>query len=304
VSLPPLHLRRTWPFWLVVALVVAVGTNNVVQALTDWHLRDMEVYREAARRILAGEPLYGGDVTTLNAYRYAPWFAYAWIPLALLPDAAVSAGWSIVLLAVSAASIWRIMGVSRERLVLVLLFGPMLFGISAIGNTQPLIVGALLFALPTRWAWVAIGATASLKVVPLAFVAVLIGERRWGQAVAACILAAALWAPILLFPVEPITWDPGPLRTFPVPAWLAIAGVSAVVALWLATRGSAYTSVAAAAAAVLGLPRLFVYEVLLMMPAVPPTAEAQRQPSPYRADPNGSATSVSVGSLEKASDVK
>src|SRR5687767_6112377 len=103
MSLPPLHLRQTWPFWVVVALVVGIGVNNVVQAVVDWHLHDMNVYRDAARRIVAGEPLYGGDVTPLNAYRYAPWFAYAWIPLAALPDTVVDIIWSLLLLAGSAA---------------------------------------------------------------------------------------------------------------------------------------------------------------------------------------------------------
>lgn len=270
MSLPPLHLRQTWPFWVVVALLIGIGVNNIVQGLADWHLHDMNVYRDAARRITAGEPLYGGDVTPLNAYRYAPWFAYAWIPLAGLPDPVVNVGWSLLLLAASAACLRPVVGRSRERVALALLFGPILFGISANGNVQPLVVAALVYGLSTRWGWLAVGVTASLKVVPLAFVAVFLCQRRWRQAIGASLLAAALWAPIALFTIDAVTLDPGPARTLTAPIWLVVALGSAAVTLWLAYRRSRFTTLAAATAAILALPRLFLYEITLLMPAIPP----------------------------------
>lgn len=270
MSLPPLHLRRTWRFWVVVAVLVGIGVNHVVEAVVDWHLHDMHVYRDAARRLLAGEPLYGGDVTALNAYRYAPWFAYAWIPLASLPDALVNVGWSVLLLAASVACLLPVLGRSHERVALALMFGPILFAISAGGNVQPVLVASLMYGLSTRWGWLAVGLAASLKVVPLAFVAVFVSQRRWGQAVGACLLAAALWAPITLFTVDAITLDPGPARLLPTPIWLVVALAAAGGTLWLAHRRSQFTTLAAATSAILALPRLFVYEITLLMPAIPP----------------------------------
>lgn len=79
--------RARWSRWarlLVVALVSGVGISIIVLAVADWHLRDMEVYAAAAWRLRDGQALYGGDVDELSAYRYAPWFAYARVPLTWL----------------------------------------------------------------------------------------------------------------------------------------------------------------------------------------------------------------------------
>ena len=260
-TIPPLNLRKTWPFWVSFAVLAAIGANNVVESVTDWHLHDMYVYRDAALR----SDLYGGDVTPLNAYRYAPWFAYAWKPLAILPG--IEVVWSAAMLAASWFCIRPLLGWDRIRVCLLLLFAPMLFAISAGGNVQPLMVAGLMYGLPSRWAWAAIGLAASLKIAPLAFVAVLLAERRWKQAIAAVLLAGALWAPILAFSVDPVTWDSGVARTLPAPLWLAVAGVSAGFALYLAWRRSPMTHLAAGAAAILALPRLFMYELAILLPA-------------------------------------
>src|SRR5688572_27061268 len=91
---------------IAIAVIVAIGVNSIVYAIFDWHLADMHVYQDAALRIRAGEPLYGGDVDALSAYRYAPWFAYAWVPLTYLPQIVIDVGWSIFLLAGSALALW------------------------------------------------------------------------------------------------------------------------------------------------------------------------------------------------------
>ena len=91
---------------IAIAVIVAIGVNSIVYAIFDWHLADMHVYQDAALRIRAGEPLYGGDVDALSAYRYAPWFAYAWVPLTYLPQAVIDVGWSVFLLAGSALALW------------------------------------------------------------------------------------------------------------------------------------------------------------------------------------------------------
>ena len=172
---------------LVTALLVGVGISAVVFAVTDWHLHDMEVYEAAALRIRDGQPLYGGDVDQLSAYRYAPWFAYAWLPLTYLPPEVVRVGWSALMLA---ATVLALLPLIRMRAVLVvLLFGPILIGISAIGNVHPAMMALLMWGIPRRWGGIAVGLAASLKVVPILLVLHFVAERRWTQAGVALALA-------------------------------------------------------------------------------------------------------------------
>lgn len=265
-SLPRLDLRVSGAFWMTVTVLVAVGANHVAEALT-WHLDDMHVYRDAAQRLVEGEPLYDGGATPFKTYRYAPWYAFAWVPLSRLP--AIEIIWSIAMLAASAACVWPVLRRDRLHLALFLMFAPLLFAISASGNVQPLMVAALIHGLPTKWGWVAVGLAASLKIAPLAFVAVFIAERRWWSVVGACLLTGALWAPLLLFTVDPATWDAaGIAATFPAPLWLASALTTAAVALYLALKRSHATLLAASLAAILALPRLFAYEITILLPAL------------------------------------
>lgn len=56
---------------------------------------DVAAYWGAAERIRAGEPLYvAGVANASDLYRYAPWFAYAWVPLTYLPSDIVTSAWS------------------------------------------------------------------------------------------------------------------------------------------------------------------------------------------------------------------
>ncbi len=251
---------------VALALLIGVGINNVIWALADWHLTDMDAYYQAALRIRAGEPLYGGDVTPLNAYRYAPWFAYAWVPLSQVPDTIMRGIWSLILVLGSAAALWPFM---RERTnaawVLVFLMGPILLGISSIGNVQGPMVALLVLGMPTRWAGAAIGVAASLKVVPILLVLALIAERRWLQAAVAMLVAGILWSPIVAFEISPVTLDPGVARTLPTPLSHVVVIIAVTAAGALAWRGSKWTHIVAATAALLVLPRLFVYEVTLLM---------------------------------------
>lgn len=275
-------LRNDWAFLLAAALLTAIGAAYIGEGLANWNLLDMSAYREAALRIRAGEVLYGGDVHLNSAYRYAPWFAYAWVPLTYLPDALVRVGWSCLLLLGVALSIRPLMRRERARLLLLLLFAPLMFGAASGGNVQPLMIGALVWGLPTRWGWLAVGFAASLKLIPLAFCAVFIAERRWWQAIAAMVLTAILWLPILWLPIEPITFETGLARILPAPLWLIIPLFGALVALLFAARRSRFTALAAALAALVALPRLFIYELGMLLPAVPCRQTRPRQSEPAR----------------------
>lgn len=267
--LPRLDLGANWAYLLALVLATAIGATYVREGLTNWELADMSAYRDAAMRIRSGEVLYGGDVHLNSAYRYAPWFAYAWVPLTHLPDGAVRIGWSALLLLGALLSVRPLLHPSKASVLLLILFAPLMFGSASGGNVQPLMIGVLVAGLSTRWGWLTVGFAASLKLIPLAFCAVFIAERRWWQAVGAVALTAVLWAPILWMTVEPITFDTGLARLLPTPLWLVIPASGAAVALWFAARRSPYTGLVAASAAILALPRLFVYELAMLLPAVP-----------------------------------
>jgi hypothetical protein len=254
---------------VVLAAVVAIGINAVVWSLVDWHLADMHVYQDAALRIRAGDQLYGGEVNPLDAYRYAPWFAYAWIPLTYLPQLWIDVVWSAFLLAGSALAIW-IVGrpLTRSTLILLLLMAPILLGISAIGNVHGPMMALLLLGMPRRWGGMAVGIAASLKVVPIILVLVFVAQRRWTQVAATLATAAVLWLPILGMDVAMVTLDPGAARSLPDVLWLPVAGLTAGAAAVLAWRRSPDTALAASTAAVLALPRLFVYEISLLLVAL------------------------------------
>jgi len=267
--LPRLNLRKNWAFVLPLVLLSAIGAVYIGEGITNWDLLDMSAYSDAAMRIRAGEVLYGGDVHLNSAYRYAPWFAYAWVPLSYLPDTIVRVGWSMLLLLGAAMSVRPLLRATKASALLLILFVPLMFGSASGGNVQPLMIGVLVWGLSTRWGWLAVGFAASLKLIPLAFCAVFIAERRWWQAVGAVALTAVLWAPLFWLPIEPVTFDTGLARLLPTPLWFIIPALGGAVALTFAARRARHTALAAAVAAILALPRLFIYEIAVLLPAIP-----------------------------------
>ena len=84
-------VRRAWPLLAVVALAV-VGATAVHKQVRDGN--DFPIYWQAARDLLAGRSPY--DVGTgLHGYVYLPWFAWALVPLALLPLPAAAWCWLV-----------------------------------------------------------------------------------------------------------------------------------------------------------------------------------------------------------------
>lgn len=268
-ALPRLDLRANWAFLLALILLVGIGAASLGEGFVNWQLLDMSAYHDAAMRIRSGEVLYGGDVHLNSAYRYAPWFAYAWVPLTYLPDSVVRVGWSAILLVGAALALRPLMRSTKTSVLLLVLFAPLMFGTASGGNVQPLMIGTLVWGLSTRWGWLAVGLAASLKLIPLAFCAVFIAERRWRQVAGALMLTAILWMPVIWLPIEPITFETGLARMLPTPLWLVVPVLGATIALGFAARRSRYTPLASAVAAILALPRLFVYEIAILLPAIP-----------------------------------
>jgi len=85
-------VRRAWPALLLVAFA-AVGFAAVYKQVRDGN--DFPIYWQAARDVLAGRsPYLAGE--GLHGYVYLPWFAWALVPLALLPLPAAAWCWYVV----------------------------------------------------------------------------------------------------------------------------------------------------------------------------------------------------------------
>lgn len=253
---------------LVIALVVGVGISQLILTAGDWHLRDMGAYWEAAERLRAGEPLYPAlaDTEASEVYRYAPWFAWAWVPLTYLPREIVGVLWSMLLLLASAAALAPF--VHMRAWLPIAFFLPILVGISAIGNVQPLIVAALVLGVERRSGPLWIALAASLKAVPILFVATYLGRRHWTRAGATVLLTTLLIVPMLLYDLGsyPTGADAAAvLIQWPVVYAVAL-GTAIVITLRLARTRWAW--LASASTVALAVPRFFVYDVTLVMTSV------------------------------------
>jgi hypothetical protein len=217
-------------------------------------------------RLREGGELYPAlaSVDASDVYRYAPWFAWLTVPWTFLPIQLAGALWSLVLLAASALAL---VPLARMRAwILIALFGPILVGISAVGNVQPLIVAALMLGLERRSGPVWVALAASLKLFPILFALVWLGQRRFWHAAAAVVLGALLWVPALAYGLSSYPTDPGQAASLfsVLPAWVVVVGALCVLTLALArTR---YRWLAAGTAVAVALPRLFVYDATFVMP--------------------------------------
>jgi hypothetical protein len=262
----PVRLART----VALAVIIGIGLFNLIQAATHWTLSDAAAYWNAAQRLREGEPLYPvlSNVDASEVYRYAPWFAWLAVPFTFLSVQVAGALWSAILLAGSGLALVPL--VRARAWVAVAFFAPILVGISAVGNVQPLLIAPLVWSAERRSGPLWIGVAASLKVFPILFALVYLGRGQWGRALVAAAVAAVLWAPALLYDLRGYATGAGQaasLISVPV-LWAVVVGAAIGVTLRLA-RGP-YAWVAAAASVVVALPRLFVYDVTYLMVGVPP----------------------------------
>jgi hypothetical protein len=246
----------------VVALLFAMMIVRIWLIAGDWSFGDINAYWLAAERLKHGEPLYLGslDPDSYRVFRYAPWFAWLWVPLTYLPRTLVDWGWAAVLAVASGAIL---VGLARLRSMaawaLAFIMAPWLLSLVQVGNIQPLVVATLAYGI-SRWSgpiW--IGISASLKLVPLEFVLIYVARREWGRILLSVLVTALLLAPMLLFDLSGYTTAPGRSLSFyyfvgPW-AWALSAASSSLVAFWLALRGSPYVWVATAVAVGLLAPR-------------------------------------------------
>ncbi len=224
---------------------------------------DVAAYWNAAERLREGQPLYvAGEPNASDLYRYAPWFAAAWIPLTYLPHDAVVAAWVGLMIAAALASTVPLLWRGPAGWAAFAVFMPIQLQGAVFGNVQPLLVLMLMWAVERRSGplWIAVGA--SLKATPLALALVYAGRGEWRRAGWAALFTAVLVVPMLLFDLSAYPTGPGPNQ-------ISLAGVSlllfvpvAIVSL-IATYTMARTRfgwLAGAVAMLATTPRLLTYQ--------------------------------------------
>ncbi len=257
---------------VMLGMAGAIGLSIawLIWAVDGFTLSDAAAYRTAAERLLAGQDIYTLPQSQDEAFRYAPWFAAAWIPITALPRGIGNALWAGLLLLASVAAVVPLArgGTLSARLI-ALLGGTVLIWTAARGNVHPLVMLALIQGMPRRSGplWVALAA--SLKAVPILFVLVYLARREWWRAAATIGLTAVLVAPMPLLGWELGSVKPGEsisLYYLASPlAWAAVALLGLVIAVMVAWRRPGWAATAAGLAAILALPRLLLYDLTYLL---------------------------------------
>jgi hypothetical protein len=268
--------RRRWrpslglPQILALAICIGFGLAFVIANVRSWELEDAEAYWNAALRLRAGADLYPalGNVNGPEVYRYAPWFAWLWVPLTYLPKEIVQAGWSLVLVVSGSAALLPILRVrSVAAFCLAALLGGLLLRTASTGNVHALLIAGLVYGALRRSGPLWIGLAASLKLAPLAYVIVYAGRREWGRAAMSLGVTVALVAPAALYDLSKFPTDAGGSLSLlsiagPVP-FFALAGLAVAASFRLARTRFAW---GAASVAVLCLiPRLDLYDLTYLL---------------------------------------
>jgi hypothetical protein len=255
--------RQTrWSQRLAIGLLFAFALANLWIQRGSWGFEDVGAYWEAAFRLRDGLPLYGGpgDPDSYRVFRYAPWFAYLWVPLSYLPRQAAELIWAAGLGAASLAVLWALVRLrTAATLALALVLLPWFLSLVQVGNVQPLVVAMLAFGISRRSGPLWIALAASIKAVPILYLLVYVARREWARIGIALAATALLVFPVLLTGAAGYTTDPG--RSFSLYyyvsplAWAVAGGAATVLAAWLAWRRSPFVWVATSVAVMLVAPR-------------------------------------------------
>jgi hypothetical protein len=250
----------------VIGLLFATMLIRLALVAGDWNFGDVDAYWQAALRLRSGQPLYlpGIDPDSYQVFRYAPWFAWLWVPLTYLPQTPVEWAWGGVLAAAAAAILVRLGQLGRPAAwALAFVMAPWLLSLVQVGNIQPLVVAMLAFGVSRRTGPLWIGVAASLKFVPIAWILVYLARREWPRILASLAVAAPLAATFLLYSLAGYVTDPG-ASAFSLYYWVspfawAVGAVAAgSVALVLAWQRSPWVWPAIAVAVMLVAPRSHV----------------------------------------------
>lgn len=255
-----------------------------------WNPADARAYYLAAERLRDGEPLYVAmHPDAHEVFRYAPWFAVAFVPLTFLPmDVAIHA-WSVAMLACALLAVIPVLRLGgRAAVVVSALLGALLAETAMFGNAHPLVVALLSWTIsrPSAPWW--LGVATSIKLVPIGFVVPWLRLRPLRDTVVALGVSILLFAPMLLFDLSGYVTSPGTglmsvYAASPV-LWAVVATVAIGGLIWLAARGSPYAYVAAAVAMFVVPPRVSTAYLAFLLPAVV-AAVAALQATRVKAEP-------------------
>jgi hypothetical protein len=246
-----------------IALLFAYAIVAVWLVLGNWGLEDVDAYWNAAVRLRDNQPLYpvGANPDGYEVFRYAPWFAWLWVPLTYLPRDLVEVAWGAL---VGAAALATVLALALRRtaaaVALALLLVPWLLSLVLVGNVQPLVVAMLGFGVSRASGPVWVAVAASLKAVPALWALVYVARREWWRFALAAAVGLALAGTFLLYDTTGYVTDPGrsglSMYYYLGPAaWLVGAAGSVSLALFLAWRRSDWVWAAIAVAAMLIAPR-------------------------------------------------
>lgn len=268
---------------VVLAVAIGIGLAIIIRAIAEWPLGDLQIYLDAAMRLRDGKPLYVADVPSFAAFWYAPWFALAFVPATFLPYPVLAVGWSAVLVAASIGSVTPLLRTrNRSTIAVASLMFSLLIGVAAGGNVQPLLILALVRTFHRRNGPIWVAVAASLKLTPALLILAYAANHAWRRAAVATGLTVILLAPgVMLGQIREIRGGISALALFGISPLAYVAAIAgAGVAVFLVRRR--YAALAAALAGVLALPRLFAYDVtLLLVGAAEPSDEgsaARRSP--------------------------
>jgi hypothetical protein len=259
--------------FIATGLVLGWLAYTLTSWFLAWNPADARAYYLAAERLRDGGPLYPAmHPDAHEVFRYAPWFAVAFLPFTLMPIDLATHVWSVLMLACAGLAVIPVARLGGRAAILVsALLGALLAETAMFGNAHPLVVAMLSWTIarPSAAWWV--GAAASIKLAPIGFVLPWLGIRRLRDSITAVAVAALLFAPIMAFDLSGYVTSPGtglvsPYAASPV-LWLlgAVAAVAAVIGLSL--RASPYAYVAAGAAMFLIPPRVSTAYIAFLLPA-------------------------------------
>lgn len=254
-------------------LAVAMLSVGIVTAAGAWHLTDLKAYLAAAELLASGGNPFEVQLVERSLpfhYHYSPWFAALFVPLIALPVEVVRIGWSVLLVAASAAALTPLaLQHGARAFPLVALMAFLLTNMVAEGNVQPILLAALVWTLERPAGPIAIGAAASLKITPILLALVYAGRGQWIRAGVAVAVAALLAAPALMFELSPTATATGGTGLFTSAPILWAVLVLAAVGATLRLASGRFGWLAGATATILALPRLLVFDVTNLLAALP-----------------------------------
>lgn len=259
--------------FIVTAIVLGWLAYTLASWFLAWNPADARAYYLAAERLRDGEALYPPmDPDAHEVFRYAPWFAFAFLPFTLMPIDVATHVWSVLMLGcafLAVVPVARLGG--RAAIALSALLGALLAETAMFGNAHPLVVALLSWTIvrPSAPWW--LGVAASIKLAPIGFVLPWLGMRRVRGGVVAVVVAGLLFAPILAFDLSGYVISPGTGLVSPYAAspmlWAVGAAMAVVAVVWLSARASPYAYVAAGAAMFLVPPRVSTAYIAFLVPA-------------------------------------